>query len=124
MSSKELNTSALNSFLESIQSITHLVRRYSGDDEAFSFLNGRFIGTNLKIVLKYLKYSLGVDLYTVGVCLIVVACSLALSVSSTILLIVVINIELKKNQDAKKLANTGMVSEMPETYPQQVITYK
>ena len=117
-------TSALNSFLESIQSITHLVRRYSGDDEAFSFLNGRFIGTNLKIVLKYLKYSLGVDLYTVGVCLIVVACSLALSVSSTILLIVVINIELKKNQDAKKLANTGMVSEMPETYPQQVITYK
>ena len=78
-------------------------------------------GPNL---LKYLKYSLGVDLYTVGVCLIVVACSLALSVSSTILLVVIINIELKKNQDAKKLVNTGMVPEMPVNYPQSVIGFK
>ena len=117
-------THALETFQGVINSITTLVRQYSGDDDAFSFLNGKFIGTNLKIILKYLKYSLGVDLYTVGVCLIVVALSLSLSVSSTILLVVIINIELKKNQDAKKLANTGMVPEMPGNYPQTVIGYK
>ena len=110
-------------FLSIIQRITRLVRRYSGDDDLFSFLNGKFIGTNLKIILKYLKYSLGVDLYTVGVMLIVVGCSLALSVSSTIILIVIINIELKKNQDARAMSNTGMVPEIPQNYPQQVISY-
>ena len=116
-------TRELNGFLGIIHQITNLVRRYSGDNDLFSFLNGKFIGTNLKIILKYLKYSLGVDLYTVGVCLIVVGCSLALSVSSTIILIVIINIELKKNQDAKNLANTGMVPEYQQNYPQQVISY-
>ena len=113
----------LDDFLDNIHAITRLVRSYSGDNDIFSFLNGKFIGTNLKIILKYLKYSLGVDLYTVGVCLIVVGCSLALSVSSTIILIVIINIELKKNQDARNLANTGMVPEYQQNYPQQVISY-
>ena len=74
--------------------------------DTFSFLNGKFIGTNLKIILKYLKYSLGEDLYTVGVCLIIVGCSLILSISSTILLIVIINIGLKKNQESSP--NTGL----------------
>ena len=109
-------------FLSIIQRITRLVRRYSGDDDLFSFLNGKFIGTNLKIILKYLKYSLGVDLYTVGVMLIVVGCSLALSVSSTIILIVIINIELKKNQDARAMSNTGMVPEYMQN-PQEVVSY-
>ena len=100
------------------------MRDYSGDNDLFSFLNGKFIGTNLKIILKYLKYSLGVDLYTVGVMLIVVGCSLALSVSSTIILIVIINIELKKNMDARAVPNTGMVPENQPNYPQQVISYE
>ncbi len=116
-------TNELDNFLGIIHQITDIVREYSGDNDIFSFLNGKFIGTNLKIILKYLKYSLGVDLYTVGVCLIVVGCSLALSVSSTIILIVIINIELKKNQDARNLANTGMVPEYQQNYPQQVISY-
>ena len=88
-----------------------------------SFLNGKFIATNLKIILKYLKYSLGVDLYTVGVCLIVVGFSLALSVCSTIILIIIINIELKKNMDAKRLANTENVPDIQPNFPQQAITY-
>ena len=104
-------TDVLKDFLIIIHNITDLVREYSGDDDAFSFLNGKFIGTNLKIILKYLKYSLGVDLYTVGVCLIVVGCSLALSISSTILLIVLINIELKKNQEMKRISQTQGVTE-------------
>ena len=114
----------LDNCLTEIHKITDLVRQYSGDNDLFSFLNGKFIGTNLKIILKYLKYSLGVDLYTVGVMLIVVGCSLALSVSSTIILIVIINIELKKNMDARAVPNTGMVPENQPNYPQQVISYE
>ena len=93
-------SSVLGTFETTIHRITDLVRQYSSDDNAFSFLNGKFIGINLKIVLKYLKYSLGKDLYTVGICLVVVGFSLILSVSCTIFLIVYINIELKKNMIA------------------------
>ena len=117
-------TGVLTNFLNIIKSITDLVRQYSGDDDAFSFLNGKFIGTNLKIILKYLKYSLGVDLYTVGVCLCVVGCSLALSISSTILLIVLINIELKKNQEMRRIAQTGGVTEFQTNVVQQNPTMK
>ena len=117
-------TKVLKDFLEIIHKVTDLVREYSGDDDAFSFLNGKFIGTNLKIILKYLKYSLGVDLYTVGVCLCVVGCSLALSISSTILLIVLINIELKKNQEMRRIAQTGGVTEFQTNVVQQNPTMK
>ena len=75
-------------------------------------MNGKFIGINLKIVLKYLKYSLGKDLYTVGLCLVVVGFSLILSVSCTIFLIVYINIELKKNMIAANNANNPIPNVM------------
>lgn len=87
----------LNVFLGKLRSITDLLRRYSGNGDAFGFLNGKFIGINLKIILKYLKYSLGEDFYIVGICLILVGCGLILSISSTILLLVIINIELRQN---------------------------
>jgi hypothetical protein len=110
----------LTEFQNIIHSITDLVREYSGEgNNAFSFLNGKFIGTNLKIILKYLKYSLGVDISTVGICLILVGCSLILSISSTILLIVIINIQLKENMNAKNTPVTG-INEIPANYPQQI----
>ena len=83
---------------EKIGKIMNVTRDYTKEGEAFSFLNGKFINNNLKIMLKYLKNALGQNLYTVGVCLILVGCSLILSISSTILLIVIINIDLKSNQ--------------------------
>ena len=52
-------------------------------------------------MLKYLKTVLGKDIKTIGICLFVVGCSLALSISSTILLIVIINITIDNNK--KKL---------------------
>ena len=76
-----------------------------GDGKIFSFLNGKFIGINIKIILKYLKYSLGQDLYTVGLCLIIVGCSLILSVSSTILLIVIINVAQTQTQNQNQQGN-------------------
>ena len=89
----------LNLFLEKITDITRLVREYSGTEDLFGFINGKFIGINLKIILKYLKYSLGEDFYIVGICLILVGCGLILSISSTILLLVIINIELRQNMN-------------------------
>jgi hypothetical protein len=86
--------------------ITRFINNYITSGDSFSFLNGHFIQTNLKILLKYLKHSLGKDFYTVGVCLIVVGCSLILSVSSTILLIVIINIGLKEDMAAKNMQHT------------------
>ena len=111
----------LDFFKGVIHQITSIVREYTGDDSdsAFAFLNGKFIGTNLKIILKYLKNSLGKDFYTVGICLVVVGFSLILSISSTILLIIIINIGLKENIEREKIAkdtNNQLVSEYRSNY--------
>ena len=103
-------------FLKStIGSLIGQIKDTVGDGQIFSFLNGKFIGINIKIILKYLKYSLGQDLYTVGLCLIIVGCSLILSVSSTILLIVIINIVLKENQVANQPS-----TQVPQVVPFQI----
>ena len=114
----------LDFFNTTIHSITDLISRYSGNDgDAFAFLNGKFIGTNLKIILKYLKHSLGEDFYTVGICLVIVGFSLILSISSTILLIIIINTDLQKNMNDEKIqnpndnnANAMVVSEFQQNY--------
>ena len=98
----------LNFLNKTIGSLIGEIKSTVGDGQIFSFLNGKFIGTNIKIILKYLKYSLGQDLYTVGLCLIIVGCSLVLSVSSTILLIVIINISLEENQRQQNPGNGGV----------------
>ena len=62
-------------------------------------------------MLKYLKEALGGDVYTIGICLILVGCSLALSISFTILLIIVINADIdnnkKKNNVPEYALNSG-----------------
>ena len=97
----------LNFFSDTIHNITSIIRHYSDSQNAFSFLNGKFIGINLKIILSYLHDSLGNDFYTVGICLCVVGCSLILSISSTIILIVIINIGLKEAQEQKTAMNNA-----------------
>ena len=110
-------TGVLKFLLEKIGSIINVIRPYTQRGESFSFLNGQFIRRNLKIMLKYLEKSLGKDLYTVGVCLILVGFSLILSISSTILLDVIINLELKQNM------NPGRVGPVPSANgPEVVIT--
>ena len=97
---------ALGKFNNTINRITNKLNTYTGKDGGvFSFINCRFIGTNMKIILKYLKESLGKDFYTVGVCLILVGCSLALSIIFTILLVIIINEDIsqkKKEQEKNK----------------------
>ena len=91
--------------------VNALEEAIGSSSDTFSFLNGKFIQINVKILLKYLKYSLGKDIYTVGLCLIIVGCSLIFSVSSTILLIIIINIVLEDN---KKLQPATEVPAYPE----------
>ena len=94
----------LKKFNETINSITSILDEYIGGEsgQTFAFLNGLFIGKNLKIILKYLKYSLGEDLYTVGLCLIIVGFSLIFSISSTILTIVIINVDIDLKKEIVK----------------------
>ena len=108
-------TGVLKFLLEKIGSIINVIRPYTQRGESFSFLNGQFIRRNLKIMLKYLEKSLGKDLYTVGVCLILVGFSLILSISSTILLDVIINLELKQNM------NPGRVGPVPNVQGPEVV---
>ena len=92
-------TTVLDIYIGKIREITSELNRYSGvGGETFGFINCKFIGKNVKVILNYLKDVLGKDVYTVGVCLVLSGCSIALSIISTILLIIIINsdISLKK----------------------------
>ena len=94
----------LTTFEEAIQGITGQLREFTGNNNGlFSFIKCNFIGTNLKIMLKYLKSALGGDVKTVGICLLVVGCSLALSISATILMIVIINVDIENNKKKTEL---------------------
>ena len=107
----------LNTARGIISSITSILRQYIGEDGGFfSIVNCKFIGKHLKVLLDNLKSSLGGSVKTVGICLSVVGCSLALSISSTILLIIIINVSMKEQ--------TPDVPEYPADSAGRVIAYK
>ena len=90
--------STLNTFDDIIAELMSEINQYIGDDgNFFSFLNGKFIKANIKIILKYLKDALGSNIYSIGVSLTIVGCSLMLSISSTLILLAIINEELKQH---------------------------
>ena len=93
----------------------------NGQHDTFSFLDGKFIRNDLKILLKYLQYSLGEDIYTVGLCLVIVGFSFILSVSSTILLLVIINISLESN---KKFSQQTEIPEFPVNNDGRIMQFK
>ena len=93
----EVNT--LNFFEGTINNMDSVFQEYTGDNGGvFDFVNCKFLGTNVKVILKNLKDNLGNDFYTVGICLIISGCAIGISIIFTILLIVIIN----KNVDANK----------------------
>jgi uncharacterized protein YeeX (DUF496 family) len=114
----------LDEFGRIINQITGKLNQYINKDEGvFSFVRCKFIGTNLKVMLKYLKSALGGDMKTVGICLSIVGCSLALSISSTILLIVIINLSIDENKKKQKEENSR-IPEYPTNSEGRVIRYK
>ena len=112
-------------FDDVIGRIINLLDDAIGDSgDTFSFLNGKFIKIDLKIILKYLKYSLGEDIYTVGVCLIIVGFSLIFSVSSTILLNVVIDIVYENNKKSMNPLDPTQIPEYGANNDGRVVQYK
>ena len=104
---------ALEAFKVILNNITSKLRKYINKDQGFfSFIDCKFIGTNLKVMLKYLKSILGGNVKTIGLCLSIVGCSLVLSISSTILLIVIINVAIDENK--KKEEMDKMQEDIPE----------
>ena len=115
----------LENFGRIINQITGQLKEYINKDEGvFSFMRCNFIGTNLKVILKYLKSALGNDIKTIGTCLSIVGCSLALSISSTILLIVIINISIDENKKKIKEEENDKVPEYPMNSQGRIIRYQ
>ena len=93
----EGQTSSLDIFNRTITDLTDIFNEFAGEDgEAFSFVNCKFIGRNVKVILKNLEKSLGTNIYTVGIILIVAGLALCISISFTILLNILINIKDKE----------------------------
>ena len=91
---------ALNIFNNTIVDLTGIFEEYIGEGSGvFDFINCKFIGKNINVILSNLKNNLGGDIYKVGVCLLVAGSSMAISIIFTILLIVIIN---KSVDEAKK----------------------
>jgi len=126
---KDLYQAFLNGYIDIlvyvqgiIHRITDIIDEYIGEDGGFfDIVNCKFIGKNLKVLLKNLNSAIGGDVKTVGICLTVVGCSLALSISSTILFIVIINFSIDQN---KNLEKQGEIPEYPADSAGKVVAYK
>lgn len=108
----DLYITSLIEFKDILYEIPNFLRQYNNneDDYIFSFINGKIIGTNLKIITKYIKAILGNDFKTIGICLIIIAFSFALCIPFTILLIIIINnklIELE-NHTSENINSSGI----------------
>ena len=102
-------SSTLNIFNDVINNLMSKIRNLIGNNNnIFSFLNGHFIKTNVQIILKNLKDALGKNIFSIGLSLNIVGCVLILSISSTLILLAIINEEL--NHHIKTENTPGMSS--------------
>jgi energy-coupling factor transporter transmembrane protein EcfT len=105
-------------FIGKIRELTSIFNQYSGKEEKiFSFINCKFLKTNVQVILVNLKNVFGNDIYMTGVYLLMAACSLAIAIILTILLIVIINLNLVENKNDnnnnKITEKAGDVPEIP-----------
>ena len=89
-------TDSLTVFNRTINGLTGIFTEFAGDNDLYSILNCKFIGRNVKIILKYLDKSLGKNIYTVGICFLISGISMCFSISLTILLNIIVNIKGQK----------------------------
>ena len=82
----------LTEFKQTILSLTSVFYKYIGPNgNIFDFLNCKFIGNNVNVILKYLSEAIGSNIYSVGVFLLVAGCSMIFSIIFTILEVIIIN---------------------------------
>ena len=83
---------SVHNFRMAIHSLTGIFSGLISPESPLSdFLNCKFIGKNIKVVLKFLESSLGGNFYSAGICLLIAGFSLAISIIFTILLIIILN---------------------------------
>ena len=85
----QAQSNSLGTFSNTINSLAEIFNRFAGegnDSNVYSIINCKFIGRNVKIILKNLEESLGQSFYTVGICLVISGISMLLSIAFTILL--------------------------------------
>ena len=109
----DLYIKTLVEFKEILYEFSNLLRQYNNnrDDYIFSFINGKTIGTNLKILAKYIKSILGTDVKTMGICLIIIGFSLALSIPLTVLLLIIIHESYKAQNSANNPTIISKISD-------------
>jgi len=102
-------TGSLRVFNDTINKLTGIFTDFTGENDIYSILNCKFIGRNVKVILKYLDKALGTNFYTVGVCLLIAGISMCISISLTILLNIIININIpgQSNNDIENVQNMG-----------------
>jgi len=83
----ESQTASLKIYNDTISELTDMFNLFAGNNGTiFDIVNGKFIGRNVKVILKYLEKSLGNNFKTMGICLIIVGLSMCISIPFTILL--------------------------------------
>ena len=93
-------TESLGVYNDTIAGFTDIFSKFSGDNgDIFSIINGKFIGRNVKVILKYLEKSLGNNFSSVGISLITVGLSMCISIPFTILLNLIIDSKNTPNVD-------------------------
>ena len=98
----ESEIDAIEIFKTKINDLISIFEEYIGENGGlFDFVNCKFIGSHIKIILKNLKNGLGGNFYNIGICFLLSGCSLAVAISFTILLITIINASVNEVKDVK-----------------------
>jgi hypothetical protein len=101
-------TGSIKVFIDTIDDLTGIFVKFAGDEGGiFAMLNCLFIGRNVKVILKYLKTSLGTNIYTVGVCLLTTGIAMCVSIAFTILLNIIINTADNTNVEGDGVPEIG-----------------
>ena len=85
-------------YQEKINDLISILFDYIGNDGVFGFINCKFVGNNIIVILNNIKECLGTDFYTVGICLLIDGCSMGVSICFTIILIIIINKSVDQNK--------------------------
>ncbi len=90
----------LTTFRNNLKKLTGVFDAYIGENGGFAdFVNCKFIDSNVKVILKNLRKGVGNSFYSIGICLVLAGCSLAVAISFTILLVIIINTSVDSNKN-------------------------
>lgn len=85
-------TENLGLFQSKISGLTNIINRFTGQNgNFFDIINCKFIGNNIRIILKSLDKSLGTNIYNIGLTMVATGLAMCLSISFTIVLNVILN---------------------------------